>query len=139
MSTQATLPVFSDKNISLVTQFLQVKNSRKLPNSQCSTDNDHLFSDGSHFISISGCIFYKHGRMCFLFHSCLFTCSVNICIHRATWTFLEEHRKHFAHVNTRVNASRSFFSVTTLPQINMYLAASQPLKFSQLSSEEESL
>lgn len=53
-------------------------------------DNDHLSSDGSNFISISGCVFYKHRHMCFIFYSYLFTHSVNICRHRATWAFLEE-------------------------------------------------
>lgn len=74
-----------------------------------SGDNDRLFSDGSNFISISGCIFYKHRPMCFIFFSYLFTHSVNTCIHRATWTFLEEHMEHFAHVNTTVDASGAFF------------------------------
>lgn len=74
-----------------------------------SIDNDRLFSDGSHFISISGCIFYKHRPMCFIFFSYLFTHSVNTCIHRATWTVLEKHMEHFANVNTTVDASGVFF------------------------------
>lgn len=74
-----------------------------------SVHNDRLFSDGSNFISISGGIFYKHRPMCFIFFSYLFTHSVNTRIHGATWTFLEEHMEHFAHVNTTVNALGAFF------------------------------
>ena len=72
-------------------------------------DNNHLFSDGSNFISISGCMFYKHRPMCFIFYSYLFTCSVNTCVHRATCTFSGGHTEHFSPANTKVRDSGSFF------------------------------
>lgn len=75
-----------------------------------SVDNGRLFSDGSDFISISGCMSCKHRRMCFIFYPYLFAHSVNTCIHRATWTFLGEHMEHFAHVNTTVDDLGAFLS-----------------------------
>lgn len=88
-----------------MTQFLHVRTKIPVISLILSTsvDNDRLFSDGSNFISISECIFYKHRRMCFIFYSYLFTHSVNTCIHRTTWTFLGEHTGHFTHVNTTVD------------------------------------
>lgn len=47
--------------------------------------------------------------------------------------------KHFAHVNTTVDAPGSFFPVTTFSQVNMYPAASQPLEISQLFSSPENV
>lgn len=75
-----------------------------------SVDNGRLFSDGSDFISISGCMSCKHRRMCFIFYPYLFARSVNTCTHRATWTFLGERMEHFAHVNTTVDDLGAFLS-----------------------------
>lgn len=107
----ATFPAFYDKNI-CDSVSPSVRTKITVISLVCSTsgDNGRLFSDGSNFISISGCIFYKHRRMCFIFYWYLFTHSVNTCIHRATWTFLGEHTEHFAHVNTTVDDLGAFLS-----------------------------